>query len=295
LLPNDPAKIPAMNWNDLQYVLAVARAGTLAGAARRLAVDETTVARRLTAAERALGSRLFDRTDGVLHPTRAGEAALGQAAVAEQAVRALELGAGGKDADAAGSVRLTAVPVLINRLIVPGLGALHARHSRLRLDLLAEPRNASLTRREADIALRLARPEAGRGVLARRVGRLDYAAYAVRGRASDRLPWIAYDEALAHLPHARWLAAASDGESSAALSVNDTETMLQAIQAGLGKSLLPCFVGDGERGLRRLGGTEPVVSRDVWLLTHRELRHQARMAAVVDWLLGLVKARLKPA
>jgi DNA-binding transcriptional LysR family regulator len=208
-------------------------------------------------------------------------------------MRALELGAGGKDAEIAGAVRVTAVPVLINRLIVPALGELQARHPRLQLDLLAEPRNASLTRREADLALRLARPEAGRGVLARRVGRLDYAVYGVRGRLPDRLPWIVYDEALSHLPHARWLEAASRLEPRALLLVSDAETMLQAVHAGLGKSLLPCFVAGGERGLRRLSGAKPVVSREVWLLTHRELRHHARLAAVAEWLLHLVKTRLK--
>jgi DNA-binding transcriptional LysR family regulator len=283
-----------MNWNDLQYVLAVSRAGTLAGAARRLDVDETTVARRLSAMERALASRLFDRVDGTLCATKAGESTIAQAALVEQSIRSLELGAAGKDAAVAGSVRLTAVPVLINRLIVPALGELQKRHSRLQLDLLAEPRNASLTRREADVALRLARPEAGRGVLVRRVGRLDYAVYGA-GRPSGRLPWITYDEALSHLPHARWLEAASRSEPRAALSVNDTETMLQAIHARLGMSLLPCFLADNERGLRRLSGAKPVVSRDVWLLSHRELRDHGRMAAVVDWLVGLVKARLRAA
>jgi DNA-binding transcriptional LysR family regulator len=284
----------AMDWSDLPYVLAVSRAGTLTGAGRRLGVNQTTVSRRIAAAERALGSRLFDRVDGALHPTAAGERVIAQAALVEEAMDAVQLGAGGKDAEAAGVVRLTAVPVLVNRLIVPGLRELRQRHPLLWLDLLAEPRNASLTRREADIALRLVRPESGRGVLARRIGRVDYAVYASRREAPARLAWIVYDEALAHLPHASWLEAASRSEGGARLSVNDTETMLQAIQAGLGKSLLPCFLADGETGLRRLSGAKPLVSRDVWLLTDRESRHHARIEAAVDWLVGLVKARLRP-
>ena len=282
----------AMNWNDLQYVLAVSRAGTLAAAARRLRVDETTVARRILGAERALGSRLFDRVDGTLHPTEAGEAAVVQAAQVEQGMHALAFGLAGKDAEIAGTVRLTAVPVLINRLVVPAVGELQKRHPRLQLDLLAEPRNASLTRREADIALRLARPDTGRGTLAKRIGRLDYAVYGVGSRQQ---PWITYDEALSHLPHARWLEAASCSEPRSPILVNDTETMLQAIRARLGKSLLPCFVGESERGLRRLSGADPVVSREVWLLSHRELRHHARMETVVDWLATLVKIRLETA
>ena len=279
-----------MDWNDLRYVLTLSRAGTLAAAARRLNVNQTTVARRLDAVQRALGARLFERVDGAFHPTKAGEAAIAHAARVEQDVANLESGIRDVDHEVSGAVRLTAVPMLINRLIVPALPELHARHPGLRLDLIADSRNASLTRREADVALRLARPETGRSILARRLGQLDYAVYG----ASARLPWITYEEGLAHLPQARWIEAASRGEAMAPLSVNDAETLLQAIRVGLGKSLLACFVGDGVTGLRRLSGAKPVISREVWLLTHAELRRQARLRVVVDWLGDLVKRRLRP-
>src|SRR4029453_2958441 len=179
-------------------------------------------------------------------------------------------------------------------LVVPALPELQARHSGLQLDLVADSRNASLTRREADVALRLARPEAGRSVLARRLGQLDYAVYGARDGSPSQLPWITYEEGSAHLPQARWIEMASRGEAMAPLSVNDAEALFQAVSAGLGKSLLPCFVADGATGLRRPGGAKPVLSREVWLLTHAELRRQARIVAVVDWLGDLVKRRLRP-
>jgi DNA-binding transcriptional LysR family regulator len=279
-----------MDWNDLPYVLTLSRAGTLAAAARRLNVNQTTVARRLDAVQRALGARLFERVDGAFHPTKAGEAAIAHAARVEQDVADLERGIRNVDHEVSGSVRLTAVPMLINRLVVPALPELQTRHPGLRLDLVADPRNANLTRREADIALRLARPETGRSVLARRLGQLDYAVYG----ASARLSWLTYEEGLAHLPQARWIETASRGEAMAPLSVNDAEALFQAVSVGLGKSLLPCFVADGATGLRRLSGAKPVLSREVWLLTHTDLRRQARMVAVVDWLGDLVKRRLRP-
>lgn len=282
-----------MDWNDLRYVLTLSRAGTLAAAARRLNVNQTTVARRLDAVQRALGARLFERVDGAFHPTKAGEAAIEHAARVEQDIAGLEHGIRNVDHEISGSVRLTAVPVLINRLVVPALPELQARHPRLRLDLIADSRNASLTRREADIALRLARPETGRSVLARRLGQLDYAVYGARDGSPPRLPWITYEEGLAHLPQARWIEMAGRGEAMAPLSVNDAETLFQAVSAGLGKSLLPCFIGDQAAGLRRLSGAKAVLSREIWLLTHAELRRQARMAAVVDWLGDLVKKRLR--
>jgi DNA-binding transcriptional LysR family regulator len=282
-----------MDWNDLRYVLTLSRAGTLAAAARRLNVNQTTVARRLDAIQRALGVRLFERVDGAFHPTKAGEAAIAHAARMEQDIAALERGVRNVDHEVAGSVRLTAVPVLINRLVVPALPELQARHPGLRLDLVADSRNASLTRREADVALRLARPETGRSVLTKRLGELDYAVYGARDGSPSRLPWITYEEGSAHLPQARWIEAASRGEAMAPLSVNDAEALFQAVSAGLGKSLLPCFVADGATGLRRLSGAKAVLSREVWLLTHAELRRQPRIMAIVDWLSDLVKTRLQ--
>jgi DNA-binding transcriptional LysR family regulator len=280
----------AMEWSDLRYVLTVARAGTLAAAARRLGVNQTTVARRLAAAQAALGARLFERKDGVLHPTGAGEAALARAAQVEQEFSALADGIGGADAIPAGSVRVTAVPILANRLLIPALPRLFARHPRLRVELVAEPRNLSLTRREADIAVRLARPEAGTA-LARRIGRLDYAVYGPCRRAASNLAWITYEEASNHLPQARWIAA--QDEAAAPLLVNDAEAIVQAVRAGLGKSLLPCFVGEREPGMQRRG--DPIVlSRDIWLLVHRDLRAQARIAAVIDWLTELMPTCRNP-
>lgn len=272
-----------MEWSDLRYVLTVARAGTLAAAARRLGVNQTTAARRLKAAEAALGARLFERRDGVLRPTKAGEAAVARAAQVEEEVRVLERGIGGADAAVAGTVRFTAVPILANRLLIPAAPTLLARHPELRLELIAEPRNLSLTRREADVALRLARPETG-AALARRIGRLDYAVYGPHRRKRGDLAWITYEEGLSHLPQARFIAAQE--QAIAPLLLNDAEAIVQAVRAGLGKSLLPCFVGDHEPGFERLGRV--VLARDIWLMVHRDLRTQARVAAVIDWVMELM-------
>src|SRR5262249_12957834 len=148
----------------------------------------------------------------------------------------------------------------------------------------AESRNLSLTRREADIALRLGRPEAG-NALTRRIGRLDYAVYGPRRRAGD-LAWITYEEGSSHLPQARFIAA--QGEEIAPLAVNDAEALVEAVRAGLGKSLVPCFVGDRAAGLRRLG-RGVAFSRGIWLVVHRDLRAQARIAAVIEWIIALVR------
>jgi DNA-binding transcriptional LysR family regulator len=102
------------------------------------------------------------------------------------------------------------------------------------------------------------------------------------------LPWITYDEAMAHLPQARWItatAAANDGKI-ASVRLNDAEAVLEAVIAGLGRSLLPCVVADGNSRLTRLGAKRrpPALNRELWLLTHSELRTLGRIEAVVDWI-----------
>lgn len=280
-----------LDWNDLRYVLALARDRSYAAAARGLHIDATTVARRLRAIEAALGVRLFERgASGDMRPTQAGEVAARRAEAVEAEIGGLTEAVKGADASAGGTVRVTAVPVLINRVLVPAAATLTARHPRLRLELIAESRNLSLTRREADIAIRLARPEeeAGPRVLARRIGTLGYAAYAASGIDTDpkTLPWLTYEEGKAHLPQAAWIGrvAQKDGGASPVV-VNDAEGLLQAVKAGLGRSLLPCIVGDREPGLSRVVAGGPAFpEREIWLLVHPDLRHLARVSVVLAWI-----------
>jgi DNA-binding transcriptional LysR family regulator len=277
-----------MRWDDLRYLLAIARAGTLAAAARRLGVDQTTVARRLGSLEAVLGTRLFERREGSLQPTKSGAVVLSRAAQIEQEVQSLAAGIVHGDATPAGVVRLTAVPILVNHLLIPALSSLTASHPLIRLELIAEPRNLSLPRREVDIALRLSRPQSGAGLLVRRIGDIAYAAYGPRGVGGDALPWIGYEEGLAHLPQARWIAAAAEGANPAPLAVSDAESILQAIRAGLGRSLLPCFVGDRDPRLQRLAGGSITLRRELWLLTHRDLRQHGRIGAAIGWIEGVM-------
>jgi DNA-binding transcriptional LysR family regulator len=248
-------------------------------------VDETNVARRLSRAETVLGARLLERRDGRLHPTEAGAVLLAHAERIEREVDAVRETVAGADQAATGTVRLTAVPVLINRILIPALPPFLGLHPGLTLELIAEPRNLSLTRREADLALRLARPEQGLGTLVRRIGRLDYRIYGPSGRGWDDLPWITYAEEMAGLPQARWIREQGRRRPGIApLLVNDAEAILQAIAAGLGKSLLPSAIAENRPGVAGEPATPPVLSREVWLLLHPDLRDLARIRAVVEWL-----------
>jgi DNA-binding transcriptional LysR family regulator len=286
-----PLKI---NWNDLRYVLAVGRAGTLAGAARVLGVNETTVGRRIAAIEDVLGVHLFDKVQGgKLPPTKAGTKAISQAEVIEQRVLALRDEIAGGDSEIAGTVRLTAVPILVNRLLVPASRQLIDRCPQLHVEIVADFRDLSLVKREADIAVRLAAPKKGTGnaLLARKIGLLKYDVYAAAPLAASNasnLPWIAYESTMGHIPQAKWLSEEVDRSSEpiAGFSFNDAEGLMHAVRAGLGKSLLPCIVADADPQLRRITGvaSDELRCREVWILTHPDQRSLARVNTVIDWL-----------
>jgi DNA-binding transcriptional LysR family regulator len=284
-----------LNWNDLRYVLAIARAGGAHGpAGRLLGVNETTVSRRLARIETVLGAKLFQRSEGSLRQTDIGHRVVEHAERIELQVDAVKEITSGNKSAVAGSVRLTSIPILINRLLFPELKRLCRACPDLRVEFIAEPRNLSLTKRDADLALRLARPNKEQRVIARRIAQLKYAVYGPSGRKSSRLPWITYEDRMLELPHAAWLqqnARADEGTSN--VVVNDSELALHAIKAGLGKSLLPIFIGETEKGLTRLSGNEAVLEREIWLLIHPELKHLARVKAVTSWIEETVAKRLR--
>jgi len=284
-----------MNWDDLRYVLAVARVGSLAGAARALRVNETTVARRLEKAERVLAARLFERNGGAYVPTAAGAEAVAAAERIELQMQAMAEDIAGRDQMAAGTVRITSVPIIANRILTPALPTLLKRHPELCIEIIAEPRDLSLTKREADVALRLARPTREMRPLARRVGDLAYAPYAPRRGRADRLPWLGYVDDMADLPPARWLneQARRDGQP-APLRAYDAETLVHAVKSGLGRSLLPMAVGDTEPDLKRLSTDAPLPSRELWLMVHPDLRDLVRVRVVADWLAALAADLPRP-
>lgn len=183
-----------MNWDDLRFVLAVARGSSLADAARRLRVDQTTVSRRLASLERSKGKKLFQRVQGRLVPTEFGECAAARAERMEAEMVALESELTGADKAPEGTVRVTSVPIMINRLLIPRLGLLLEQHAKLTLEMISEPRNLSLSKRDADIAVRLARPVAG-SALCWRIGTLAYSVYGPAKVDVWSLPWLSYAEA----------------------------------------------------------------------------------------------------
>ena len=180
-----------LDWDDLRYFLAVAHEGTLARAATALGINATTVGRRLTALEERVGARLLDRTPTGFVLTSAGRDLLPHAERMQAEALSLEREVLGRDQHASGVVRVTATEMLATRFITPHLQRLHARYPAITLELECTNRNVSLARREADIALRLAKPHE-ENVVTRRLSPIPLALYATRSTsnagASPRTP-----------------------------------------------------------------------------------------------------------
>jgi DNA-binding transcriptional LysR family regulator len=279
-----------MSWDDLRHFLALAGTGSLSAAARRLGVDHTTVARRVDALEAALGVRLLDRLARGWHLTPEGERLAEDAARVEDEILRLERRARGV-AGVAGTVRISAPPVLASRFLAPRLGPLRAAHPSIEIELIGEPRAASLGRREADIAIRLSRPTDG-ALVTRRLALLAYGLYAGAAYAARTPPaayvFLGYDDSLGDVPQQRWLLRAAAGRPCV-LRANDLATIHEATRAGLGVAALPRFLADDDPALIEIETSEPAVSREIWLIVHPDLRRSPRVRAVMDALVAMVE------
>ena len=278
----------APDWEDVRFFAALARHGSLSAAARALGVNHATVARRLAGLERALGARLVERRPTGYALTAAGRDALQAAGAMETAARLLPR----RDTPAAvaGLVRITATPTLAEAFLVPRLGALQQRHPGVDLEVIADLRSISLPRHEADIALRLARPPDG-DLIARSVATLHfgfYGAAAWRDRIAVGEPptFVGFDEGGAHLPEAAWLARQFPA-CRLGFRTNSQMSQASAARVGCGVALLPTFLGAADPGLVPIPIDPLPPTREVWLLTRRDVMSAPPIRAVTDFLTDL--------
>ena len=279
------------DWEGWRTLLHVVRCGTVADAARALGVDPTTAGRRVRRLETRLACRLVERRGGRLEPTPACAELVPWLEQAEAALL-LAGGAAGPEDGAVGwrRIRVTAVPFLCDHLLAPNIGRLSAKHPRLGIELVSEDRNLSLTRREADLALRLG-PPAGPSLGAQQVGVLASATYARADTDPDNLPWAGLDAALAHLPEARYAERAA-GRAGIRYRASRVETLCALTLAGAARAVLPHLVGNRHPTLVRVGN-RAVVSRPLWLIGHPGER-APHVVEVASWIAALVDGMEAP-
>jgi len=282
-----------MDWNDLRHFVVLAREGTLSAAARTLGVDHATVARRVAALEKATALKLVDRRARNYTLTQDGRRIAAAASAMEEAAFSVERAAQAAESRIRGEVAISAPPALANALVAPRLVNLRRERPGIFIKLIGEKRSASLSRREADLALRLSRPTEP-GLFARKVGHFRFSLYGtpsyLKETPSHAFCFIAYDESMKDVPQQQWLEAIADGRGIVMRS-NDLENQAAAARAGLGLAALPHFLGDGDPRLERYETGRKEIGRDVWLLVHRDLRRTPVVRVVMAFLADCLKAR----
>lgn len=275
-----------MHWDDLKFVLALHRSGTLVGAGKLLHVNTSTVGRRILALERALGTKLFDRMAGGYHPTPAAGRVVACAEEVELQVNALERQIQGSDARIEGAVRITALDNFLDRLVVPALPEFLDTFPGLEVTLESNLRLFELSRGEADIAVRTIEPTHPE-MVARRLGVQATAFYQARGQNwSDDLPLIGLPNTPGHTRYNEYLLKQVPNGRIIARA-NTEARIIDMVRRGMGIGFVDCFVGELEPELERLPGFG-LSEAALWAVVHVEMRRSARVRAVLDFLAQLV-------
>lgn len=288
-----------LDWQDLRFFLAIQRARSLTAAAARLRVNQSTVSRRLASLESAVGARLFERTPAGLRATATADRIAPAAERLEAEALAIERALSGAESRVEGVVRVTATEGIGIHVVAPALGELRRAHPGVQIELLLDSKSVSLSRREADLALRLARPRQA-GLIARKLGEVRSALYASaryleeRGRPAPRdglagHAILAYDESLGAVPESRWLAQQAR-RAVCALRTNSVLAQLRAAEAGVGLAVLPCYLAE-PAGLVRVLPRSADVCRELWLALHADLQRAPRIRVTVEFLAALATTR----
>jgi DNA-binding transcriptional LysR family regulator len=290
------------DWNDLRLVLAISRTGSLTAAAKALGVVHSTAFRRLAAVEASLGVRLFERLPaGVYAPTDAGERIASTAERIETETAALDRDLLGADLRLSGRLRVTCSETLAFSLLTPAIAEFRHAHPGIVLDLVIDNRVLSLSRREADIALRVSRPREG-DLYGRKVADIGWTLYATAGLLETtgpfdpellgRHPFVGWEQQVTGVNTADWLEK-NVPEDAVVYRTSSVINQMIAAREGVGVALLPCYLGDAEPKLRRVVKQPlPDLARELWIITHTDLRRTARVRAFMETITAaLVRQR----
>jgi DNA-binding transcriptional LysR family regulator len=286
-----PSGRGAMDWDGVRVFLAIAREGSMRGAGRALGLSQPTIARRLTAFEAGFGGQpLFDRLPEGVRLNAVGEQLLGAAEDAESAMLTLERRRAAASPVLSGTVRISTGDCATGFLVrcLSGATTTAPLPSGITLEFVQSLQPAALTRREADLALHHQPPESGDYYVAK-LGTFAVAVYRRRGVISDA--WVAYTEeqsqGQSHEP-ARWVQRqVEETGTPVALRAGTLLMHVEAISAGTGRGVIPCYIGDAHPLLERLTAPIPELDATYWMIVHRDLRRSACVRAVIDWMKAL--------
>lgn len=272
-----------MDWDDLKVFLALSRKGSARGAAQQLGVSNSTVTRRLDDMEHELQAHLFDRTPDGYRLTAAGETILPTAEHVEELVMGVERRITGGDQELQGSIRLTLPPAGSLGFLVSRLARFAEQYPGIDLELTSSLDTADLSRREADIALRVmpARVHPPEYLIGRHLATLTASTYVHKDLLNpdnpadvSHLTWIGkrtIDQ------KEEWLALTDHPQLPVRHAIADMKLLADAVRYRMGMAYMPCFMAFGDREIVRVPGATIVHQSDMWVLTHKDLRLSARL------------------
>lgn len=287
-----------LNWDEFRLIKAIADSHSLVGAAEKLGLNHSTVFRRLTALEAAIGQRLFERSRLRYQPTAAGEAMVNVASDVGESIVEFERRVAGRDIKPSGALRVATSDTLAIYVLPPILNQFSAAYPGVQLDLALSSQNLSLSRRDATVALRAINGPTD-PLVGEKICSMRWAIYCTPELASrygndivGAAPWITSGENYSPLRGRRWFEKHIAREQQVCRA--DTVLAMAGLAArGYGATILPCFVGDAAGGLVRVGELQPELDIELWLVTHAELSHLARVRAFMDFAAEEL-ARIRP-
>jgi DNA-binding transcriptional LysR family regulator len=308
--------MPELDWDDLRHAVAIGKAGSLAGAARTLGVNHTTVLRRLDALEAHLGSRLFERLRSGYQPTEAGLALLEQARHMAARAEEIERQVLGRDRELTGVLRVATAFVVMDHLLpkpladfaraYPGIEVEVVENAFL-VDLASRHADADQgwTRREADVALRLSGQVADH-VVGRQLGMTQCRVYALRGAPdlpqtltpletlTREAPWVAFEREASARVYDTWLHQRL-AQANVRVRVDIFNAKAAMLRTGIGVGVLPTFMEAKHPELVAVSEPIPELALPVWIITHPDLRHTARVRAFMQFVGDALVQRLREA
>lgn len=283
-----------LDWDDLKFVLAVARTGAALSASHGLKVNQTTVTRRIARIEAVLGSALFDKQQSGYRLTEVGQRVAAAAEVIERQVHDIESDLASRKRLVSGLVRFTCPETVASHMVAPWLRDFLRLHPDVRIEVINSDAMLDLGKGEADVAMRIGAEPTGAGVVARRLPDRLWAAYCSRTYARERgMPSVPEDMrqhalvglegAQARLPSSLWFEALV-GSERIPLRCSSLSNVVQTVRAGLGIAMLPCSIGETQPELIRCLPPVPELNAQTWMIVRGEMKSAPHVRAFVDFL-----------
>ncbi len=291
-IAENTTQFDSLNWDDFRLILAVAREGSLVNAARQLKFNHAAVSRRLRTLERKLSVTLFLRVESKVRATDFGEILVAAAERLESHVLKCQEDICALEKPFTGIIRMTSVPILLNRVILPRIGSFADAHPDIAIETSAQTLSADFGQHDVDLALLFAWPRSEIDNFrttphCRKVADITYSIYRPVGMENVNLRLINYTDAGLNLPQTHWMADKIDECRLQSIRVDDAQNALEVVASGFGQTLLPDCVARHDCRLEIDGERSNVLSCELLLLSHPERQHLQRVRLMSDWLQNL--------